>query len=541
MTLRDLIDGLDVTLAHDPGEGAEKLRICDLSEDSRTVLPGTLFIARQGLKADGRKYISDAVRSGAVAVLTIEADAVPERLRKRLAVLESRDLDRAIAHLAERFFGDPSRTLSLVGVTGTNGKTTITHLVHTLLNAAGRRCGLIGTISVDDGREYSPAELTTPPALEISRTLAQMVESGCEAASLEVSSHAVQQGRTAALAFDVGVFTNLTGDHLDYHGSMEAYADCKARFFAQLPPEGTAIVNMDDDWSGRMLANCRASAVRCSARAAAGADATVEVIEATMTGTRLRLHGPWGELEATTALVGAHNAMNILQAVVAVQALGLTREEVETGLGKCQPPPGRLEAVTAPDAPFSVFVDYAHTDDALKNVLSAVRPLVPPEGRLVVVFGCGGDRDRTKRPRMAQVACALADRVFITSDNPRTEAPQRIIDEIMGGVPYERRHLVSRIADRATAIREALETAKPGDLLIIAGKGHEDYQIVADGAGGTIKLPFDDRVHARTALAEIGVSVVTRRPPPIEEEPVDAIEVLELWDDTFSSVETSET
>jgi UDP-N-acetylmuramoyl-L-alanyl-D-glutamate--2,6-diaminopimelate ligase len=233
--------------------------------------------------------------------------------------------------------------------------------------------------------------------------------------------------------------------------------------------------------------------------------------------------------------------MNILQAVLACQALGLEHAEIEAGLAACQSPPGRLEAVTAPEAPFTVLVDYAHTDDALMNVLSAVRPLVPAEGRLVALFGCGGDRDRTKRPRMAHAACTLADRVYITSDNPRTEDPERIIDEIMTGVPYERRHVATRLADRAAAIVEAVDNAKPGDLVVIAGKGHEDYQIVADGFGGTIKLPFDDREHARTALEEIGVPITPRQERAADEPPpADPCEVLELWDDTLSNLETSE-
>jgi UDP-N-acetylmuramoyl-L-alanyl-D-glutamate--2,6-diaminopimelate ligase len=539
MTLRELIAGFDLRLSD--SSGASDPRICDISEDSRTVMPGTLFVARPGLESDGRKYIAEAVRGGAVAILTTDFEAVPERLRDRVAILTSPRLEMVVASLAERFFGEPSRSLSLVGVTGTNGKTTITHVLHALLNATGRRCGLIGTVSVDDGRDFSAAELTTPPALEVSRTLSQMVESGCVAAALEVSSHALKQGRTAALHFDVGVFTNLTGDHLDYHGDMESYADCKAELFLELPQDATAIINIDDPWSNRMIEACSCSVIRCSARIESGADAVVEVVEESMAGARLRLGSPWGNLEATTRLVGKHNAMNVLQAALSAQAVGVEAAEIAEALRHCQPPPGRLETVTAPGAPFALFVDYAHTDDALRNVLAAARPLVPAEGRLTVVFGCGGDRDRSKRPRMANVACELADRVYITSDNPRTEDPEGIVAEIMQGVPYERRQVVTRRTDRALAIREAVANAKPGDLLIIAGKGHEDNQIVADGMGGSVKLPFDDREHARAALAEIGVpAVAIPQAPLVEEPPADALDVLQLWDDTLSSLELRE-
>ncbi len=365
-----------------------------------------------------------------------------------------------------------------------------------------------------------------------------MVESGCVAAALEVSSHALKQGRTAALHFDVGVFTNLTGDHLDYHGDMESYADCKAELFRGLAPDATAIINVDDPWSERMIEACSCSVVRCSARAKSTADAVVEIVEESMAGSRLRLGSPWGDLETTTCLVGQHNAMNVLQAALSAQALGMEAAEVAEALKHCRPPPGRLEMVTAANAPFAVFVDYAHTDDALRNVLAAARPLVPAAGRLTVVFGCGGDRDRSKRPRMASVACELADRVYITSDNPRTEDPEAIVAEIMQGVPYEQRQIVSRRTDRALAIREAVASAKPGDLLIIAGKGHEDYQIVADGVGGTVKLPFDDREQARAALAEIGVpALAPAQANPAEEPLTDALEVLQLWDDPLSSLE----
>ncbi|MCK4871876.1 MAG: UDP-N-acetylmuramoyl-L-alanyl-D-glutamate--2,6-diaminopimelate ligase [Phycisphaerales bacterium] len=501
MTIDELIHGLDIERIGDPSA-----RICDLTEDSTTVMPGSLFVARKGLAADGRRYIADAIAAGAGAVLTDDAASVPTSLRPRITILTASDLPNAAAAIADRFYGSPSRELSLVGITGTNGKTTVTHLVHHVVNHAGIRCGMIGTVAVDDGSELTAAEMTTPPALEINRTLSQMVEAGCGAAVIEVSSHAIDQKRAAALAFDVGVFTNLTGDHLDYHGTMEAYAATKATFFAALPPDAVAVVNIDDPHAHRMLADCRARVVRCASQGPDDIDATVAVHDATMDGVDLTLTGPWGVIDAHVALVGRHNAMNILQAAVTAHAMGVSAEQLQAGLETCAPPPGRLEAVTTPESPFAVFVDYAHTDDALDNVLRTVRPLVPTGGDLFVVFGCGGDRDVTKRPRMARVACSLADRIVITSDNPRTEQPERIIDQVMTGVPYAKRDRVTRRTDRADAIDFAMRSAKAGDIIVIAGKGHEDCQIVPDSRGGTLRLPFDDRIQARAVLRSIGIT-----------------------------------
>ena len=510
MILRELIDGLPVKAVR-TDESAD-VRICDVTDDSRTVMPGSLFVARPGMVDDGRKFIPDAVHNGAVAILTAGMDHLPDGLDRRAVLLLAEDVPGVSAKIAERFFGSPSSRLTLIGVTGTNGKTTVTHLVHHLLNAAGIRCGLIGTVAIDDGREFTTAELTTPPALEISRTLCQMLEAGCAAATLEVSSHAIVQKRTSALNFDIGIFTNLSGDHLDYHGSMEAYAEAKADFFRQLSPQATAVVNADDPYCEKMLADCRAQVRRCTFAGNEGekqADASVRVLAANMTATEMQLLGPWGEMTVTVPLVGEHNAMNVLQAATAAYLAGVAAEDISQHLAGCHPPPGRLEAVTAPDADFAVFVDYAHTDDALRNVLRSLRPLVKDKGKLRVVFGAGGDRDREKRPRMAEAACKLADEIIITSDNPRSENPELIIDEIMQGVPYEKREHVRRIMDRGRAIRTAIQSAQAGDIVIIAGKGHEDYQIIADDQGGTRRIDFDDRLVARTALAERGVAVTT--------------------------------
>jgi UDP-N-acetylmuramoyl-L-alanyl-D-glutamate--2,6-diaminopimelate ligase len=516
MLLKDLIAGLDVRLDAPNLVDAAALRVCDLTEDSRTALPGSLFVARRGEKHDGSAYAAAALDAGAVAILTDDpAFTLPDPARRHAAILRCQRVETAAARLAERFYASPSSTLTLLGVTGTNGKTTITYLVHQILNALGVRTGLVGTVVVDDGREVAPAAFTTPPSIELSRTLATMVDSDCKAAVLEVSSHALDQGRASALSFDVGVFTNLTHDHLDYHKTMDAYAAAKARLFEMLPPAdqgGTAIVNTDDPASARMLAGCRASVVTCSARP--GHAAAVGIAEETSARwTRMRMTGPWGDLVTTCPLVGPHNVMNALQAVAAVHAAfgrsparpdGFTPADIAHALEHADAPPGRLQLVSTPDDHVTVYVDYAHSDDSLRTVLGVLRDLRAASGEaaaLTVVFGCGGDRDRAKRPKMGAVAAALADHVVVTSDNPRTESPGAIIDEILAGIPAAARPHVRVDADRERAIHRAVESAADGDLVLIAGKGHEDYQLLPDGRGGVVRRDFDDRLVAKAALA----------------------------------------
>ena len=471
----------------------------------------SLFIARSGTKADGRKFIPEALRAGAVAVLTDVAEPALGRALE-VPVVVARDLPAAMARMAERFYGDPSSKLTLVGITGTNGKTTTAHLVHQLLNGVNIRCGLIGTVMVDDGATVAPATLTTPPATELSRTFGVMVEAACQAAVMEVSSHALDQSRVAALKFDIGIFTNLTGDHLDYHGTMDAYADAKARLFVMLPKDGCAIVNTEDAAAERMVKDCRAKVVRCrvaegarvSAQMAPG-EAVATIRTVSLTGSRVQFAGPWGVFETMMRLVGRHNVMNALQALCAAHAAGVPGAALERVIKGAAAPPGRLEPVTTIKDEFAVLVDYAHTDDALRKVMTALLPLVKEKsepGRLIVVFGCGGDRDRTKRPRMGAAAAELADHIVVTSDNPRTERPSDIIDEILAGIPQAARAKMQVEVDRWCAISKAVQMARPGDLVLIAGKGHEPYQILPDGRGGTITQHFDDREAARAALAD---------------------------------------
>lgn len=565
MRIGDLIHGLNLRVVQVLGGGGEAdaaagagVRICDITEDSRTVMPGSLFIARKGEKADGKRFIPAAVQAGASAILTDDPSfALPppgaHGTHGPVVLLAADDVPLAIAQLAERFYGNPSSKMTVIGVTGTNGKTTTTFLIHQMLNRLGVRCGLVGTVVIDDGTEVAPASMTTPPALELSRTLARMHEAGCKAVVMEASSHALHQRRVGgphAIGFNVGVFTNLTGDHLDYHGTMEDYADAKATLFAGLPDGasgGVAIVNIQDQWHTRMVRGSRARLVRCAVDEPKGlpivggvAPETVwraKVLSADTTGTNVELAGPWGGSGISHAkmripLVGGFNVMNALQALATVHAAyggtgedDLSFEIISRALEAASAPPGRLEPVTPDNAPIDVLVDYAHTDDALKTVLVVLREAMVQRsrggrtaGRLWCVFGCGGDRDRTKRPRMGKVACELADRVVLTSDNPRTERPEAIIDEVKTGMVGGHAEVIVE-PDRERAITLALSEAQPGDVVIIAGKGHEDYQILPDPArpGSTITRHFDDREVARAVLTARGLAV--RQVARVEEPP----------------------
>lgn len=473
--------------------------ITDVVEDSREATPGSLFIARNGSAEHGSRYANDAIARGAAVVLTdVDADITCDA-----PVVRTPDVQRDGAVLAERFHGDPSRSLRVMAVTGTNGKTTVAHLIQQIVRLCGGSCGLLGTVHIDDGRAVTPARLTTPGAVEMSRTLARMVRNGCSCVAMEASSHALDQGRLAGLAIDVAVFTNLSGDHLDYHGTMSRYAAAKSSLFAALDASGAAIVNADDAAWPEMVNSTNGQVVCCTAQ---GAEAEARVVEqsSSIEGAQLRLSGPFGEIHGVCRLPGAHNQMNLLQAVCAAHAAGVDVSKTNQRLHELTAPPGRLERVEvdAGAAGPVVLVDYAHTDDALASALRAVRPLVPDGGQLWVVFGCGGDRDAKKRPRMGAVASSLADRVVITSDNPRSETPDAIIEDIARGIDGSHRDRVEMEADRAMAIHYAIHEAKELDLILIAGKGHEDYQVVSDGAGGTVRRDFDDRTVARQALQD---------------------------------------
>jgi UDP-N-acetylmuramoyl-L-alanyl-D-glutamate--2,6-diaminopimelate ligase len=539
MLLDTLIRCLDLTHAGGPAPVA--VAVADLTDDSRQAAAGSLFIARQGLKDDGARYLSDAVGRGAAAVLLgralhaqLTADLAALLAERRVCVLTCDDAQaqrQALAStLAERFFEHPSRALKLIAITGTNGKTTTALIVQHLLRTAGWPCGLIGTVLIDtgapDGSGRRPAELTTPGAIAFSRLLREMVDAGCAACAAEVSSHALHQGRVAGLDIDVAVFTNLTGDHLDYHGTMDAYAAAKAILFDTLKPEGWSVINRDDPFAarmaqgplqrdpGRLFWTTLTEPAPAAQPEQAGKTAKAHILRLAADHSRARFEGPWGSYEIAIPLVGRHNVCNALQALTAANCITPLARIARGAMSQCPPVPGRLEPVKPAAAPGSdpsafhlpssalpaVLVDYAHTHDALENVLLALRPVT--KGQLIVLFGCGGDRDRTKRPKMAAVAVRLADRIIVTSDNPRTEDPDAIIGEILAGVPQNQRDKVSVEPDRAAAIGLALQGCQADDTVLLAGKGHEDYQIVRDphSEGGTVKRHFDDREHAAAAL-----------------------------------------
>lgn len=492
MLLTQLIESLPIRLRSGVG-GQGEVVVRGLTDDSRTVTPGDLFIARGGCVTDGRRFIADAVARGAVAVLSDQPVTVDGA-----AALYAEDLGGALVEVARRFHGDPASKLKLIGITGTNGKTTTAYLVRHLLGAAGLRCGLIGTVETDNGRLARASNLTTPGIIELMGLLAEMVRNGCQACVMEVSSHALDQGRARGLSFAAAAFTNLSGDHLDYHKTMDAYAAAKAKLFESLNPCATAVVNAEDAASHGMLRDCRAR--RLSYGDVPGVDCRMTLHQTTSRGTDCSFDGPWGPLRVRLPLIGRHNVANMAAALCCAHAVGVDVPRLRTGIQNCPQVPGRLERVVSvkPQASrlnpvFDVFVDYAHTDDALANVLRALRPVT--RGRLRVMFGCGGDRDATKRPRMAKVACDLADDVTITSDNPRTENPRMIIEQVLAGVPVKMRQAVVVEPDRAAAIERMIDDAGPGDVVLLAGKGHEDYQII-----GTEKRPFDDRQVARAAI-----------------------------------------
>ena len=465
--------------------GIPDLEITSLCEDSRRAQPGALFVARAGTKTDGAKFIADAAARGAVAVVTQKK--IPGTTLPQIAIP---DTARAASVLANLFYGSPGSHMYLFGVTGTNGKTTTAYLVRHLLSKLGMRCGMIGTVEIDDGRARREAEMTTPAACDIAEMLGTMRDRGCRAAVMEVSSHALDQGRVSGVPFSGAAFTNLTGDHLDYHGSMPKYAAAKAQLFSALDAEAVAIVNADSKASDRMIQDCCARVLRFGF--GKRADYRAREVEITSEGSRFQLCTPDGKADVQMQLIGKHNIENALAAAALVgEVCSMSVNQIALALRDAPGAPGRLEPVKA-GQPFSVLVDYAHTDDALENVLDALKPLA--KNRLRVLFGCGGDRDRTKRPRMARVAEKCADAVYVTSDNPRTERPQAIIDEIVRGFAGNGKP-VRVEADRRLAIEQIIMDAEQGDIVLLAGKGHEKYQIF-----GAEKHHFDDVEEAKRVL-----------------------------------------
>ena len=456
--------------------GAAGRSISALTCDSREVTPGCCFFAVPGTAADGHRFIPQAVAAGAAAVV---CQQLPETLAEGVCYVVVNDTHAAMADLAAAFYDYPSRELQLVGVTGTNGKTTVATLLYDLFRALGYEAGLISTVVYRVGERRIESTHTTPDAIRLNALLREMADAGCGYCFMEVSSHAIVQDRIRGLHFAGGIFTNITHDHLDYHKTFAAYIQAKKRFFDQLPADAFALVNIDDRNGRVMVQNTRAKVATCSMQSAA--DFTCRVLEQHLDGMLLRMDGN----EVWVRFLGRFNACNLLAVYGTAVLLGVARNEVLTALSRLTPVRGRLEFVRADDGRIAV-IDYAHTPDALENVLRTLNELRSGDAQLIIVCGCGGDRDRTKRPEMAQIAVKYATTAIFTSDNPRHEDPEAILDEMVAGLDPDARYL--RITDRAEAIRTAAMLARPGDIVLLAGKGHETYQIVGDE-----RRHFDDR------------------------------------------------
>jgi UDP-N-acetylmuramoyl-L-alanyl-D-glutamate--2,6-diaminopimelate ligase len=464
--------------------------ITGVSYDSRSVSSGHVFVAVKGLRVDGADFGRQAIDRGAMAVISEQQP--PTGTRAPWIVVG--DARLALALLAAELHQHPSRDMQVVGITGTNGKTTTAHVVASIFEAAGVTCGLLGTVAYRLGTEARPATRTTPEAPDVQQLLREMVDRGCGACVMEVSSHALSLARVDGMTFAAGVFTNLTRDHLDFHADMEAYFRAKRRLFEMLPSKAPAVINLDDP-RGVSLVDVGGTPVTYAI--SRSADVTPGPLSFSLEGLVFDVRTPQGTLHVDSKLVGRPNVYNILAAIATTMALGVPSDAIERGIRALEGVPGRFQLVSGAADGLTVVVDYAHTDDALRNLLETARPLA--RGRLITVFGCGGDRDRTKRPLMGAVAGRLSDVIVVTSDNPRGEDPGRIIEEIQRGITQDTKRdkgQVVAIVDRRAAIAKAIEMARADDLVLVAGKGHEQYQVIGDRT-----LPFDDVAVAREALA----------------------------------------
>jgi UDP-N-acetylmuramoyl-L-alanyl-D-glutamate--2,6-diaminopimelate ligase len=496
MKLRDLltkVNGLS-TIGEHPALTAEVKRLCT---NSHACSRGDLFIGMPGTRVDGGEFWQSAIERGAIAALISPDAATKQPPADDACVLEVTDLVNVCAKLATAFYDYPAQKLNMVGVTGTNGKTTTSHLIEFFLNRSQLPTALLGTLYTRWAGYQKTAVHTTPFAVELQGQLAEALQAGNQFAVMEVSSHALAQGRVKSCAFEVAVFTNLTQDHLDFHQDMEDYFAAKSLLFNSEYLAGKAIVNWDDAYGRRLIDNLEFERVWSYSVSDPVADLWTSDLNYESNGVSGILHTPLGEAAFRSPLVGQFNLSNLLAAVGAALHLGVDLPTLVAQLSLFPGVPGRMERVLLENGrqDISVIVDYAHTPDSLENLLKAARPFI--SGKAICVFGCGGDRDRTKRPLMGKIAAQLADIVFVTSDNPRTEDPGQILQDILAGIPASVKPIV--IGDRAQAIRMAIQTAQPGDGVLIAGKGHEDYQIL-----GTEKIHFDDREQAKEALAMRG-------------------------------------
>ncbi|MBN1290922.1 MAG: UDP-N-acetylmuramoyl-L-alanyl-D-glutamate--2,6-diaminopimelate ligase [Candidatus Latescibacteria bacterium] len=483
MKLNELFTGIDnIDLRGDSNVNIESLQY-----DSRKVTNGSLFIAVKGFTIDGNSFIADAVRKGTAAILTAEPceiDTIP--------VIRVPDIRKTMAIVSDRFYGSPQNALVMTGITGTNGKTTTSYMVKSIFEAGGFRCGLIGTISHLVADKKIQASNTTPEAPDIHSYLASMVAAHQSACVMEVSSHALELSRVYGIKYRAAAFTNITRDHLDFHGSIERYLDAKSILFSSLPGDSAAVINRDDRYSDHIINVSRDCEIFTY-----GFDDVSDIrpisYELNSNGSKFRLYAPVGEIEVSLKIPGRFNISNAMAATGIGIACGFPKEIIAKGFMNMEPVKGRFETVDE-GQPFSVFIDYAHAPDALERILTSVRELT--SGRLISVFGCGGDRDRGKRPIMGEISTRIADVSVITSDNPRSENPMDIIQNILQGISGNKGYEI--FPDRADAIKYALEAANPGDAVVIAGKGHEDYQVT-----GTVRKHFDDAETARQILRSL--------------------------------------
>ena len=478
MELRTLISALDTPQV----VGVDQLEIGQIVSDSRRVVPGSLFVAVRGVAVDGHQYIASAIEKGAVAVVCEE---YPEELADKVTFIVVKDSASALGVLLSRSYGDPSQKLKLVGVTGTNGKTTIATVLYELFRRLGYKVGLLSTVCNYIDGEAIPTDHTTPDPITLHALIARMVEAGCTYAFMEVSSHSIDQRRISGLDFDGGIFTNLTRDHLDYHKTVENYLKAKKKFFDDLPAKAFALTNLDDKSGMVMLQNTKAKKLTYSLRTLA--DFKGKILESHFEGTDLLMN----DKEVAVRFVGRFNAYNLLAVYGAAVSLGADSDEVLVALSAMHPVSGRFETIHSPKG-FTAIVDYAHTPDALTNVLNSIHEVLEGKGRIITVVGAGGNRDKGKRPLMAKEGVRLSDQVILTSDNPRFEEPDAIIQDMVAGLTKADWDRTLCITDRAQAIKTATILAKRGDVILVAGKGHEDYQEVRG-----VKHHFDDREQLR--------------------------------------------
>lgn len=468
--------------------GNTELPITSIIFDSRKVNAGCVFVAVEGTQVDGHKYIDKALESGAKVVV---CQQIPENIHDEITYVEVESSSKAMGEMASAFYGNPSSKLKLIGVTGTNGKTTTVTLLYNLVKKLGYKVGLLSTVRNYINDDVIEATHTTPDAVQMNKLMKQMVDAGCEFCFMEVSSHAIDQNRIAGLEFSGGLFTNITHDHLDYHKTFAEYIKAKKKFFDDLKPETFALINTDDKNGSVMVQNTKAKVQKYAVRSAA--DFKAKIIESHFEGSMLNIDN----MDVWTYFVGRFNAYNVVSVYACAVMLGFNKEEILTAISEMKPVEGRFETLRSQNG-ITAIVDYAHTPDALLNVLNAINDIRKDDQELITVVGAGGDRDKTKRPEMAKIATENSGKVILTSDNPRTEDPNSILDDMKKGIPVELKRKVLTIVDRKEGIRTACLLAKKGDIILVAGKGHETYQEI-----NGVKHHFDDREIVRENFNEL--------------------------------------